>query len=163
MISIRKATDADWSAIWPIVQEVAKSGETYSLEHDLSEEAGRSMWMEPAPGQTAVAVDGSGAVLGSAKMGPNRPGPGSHVGTASFMVAAAARGRGVGRLLGEYVVQRLREEGYQSIQFNAVVESNTAAVALWKALGFTVIGTVPEAFQHPRDGLVGLHVMYLKL
>ncbi|MFC6706425.1 GNAT family N-acetyltransferase [Flexivirga alba] len=163
MISIRRATDADWSAIWPIVQEVAEAGETYSLLPDLPEDDGRSIWMEPPPGQVVVAVDESGAVLGSAKMGPNRPGPGSHVGTASFMVAPAARGRGVGRLLGEYVVQWHRDEGYHSIQFNAVVETNAAAVVLWKSLGFNVIGTVPEAFRHPRDGLVGLHVMYLRL
>jgi hypothetical protein len=69
----------------------------------------------------------------------------------------------VGRALGEYVVQWLRDAGYHAVQFNAVVESNTAAVRLWKALGFEVIGTVPEAFRHPRDGLVGLHMMYLKL
>lgn len=163
MISIRKATDADWPAIWPIVQEVAKAGETYSLLPDLAEDEGRSMWMEPAPGRTVVAVDKDGSVLGSAKMGPNRPGPGSHVGTASFMVSSSARGRGVGRMLGEYVVQWLRDEGYHSIQFNAVVEVNAAAVKLWKSLGFTVIGTVPEAFRHPAEGLVGLHVMYLKL
>lgn len=163
MISIRKATDADWPAIWPIVQEVAKAAETYSLLPDLAEGEGRSMWMEPAPGQTVVAVDEDGVVLGSAKMGPNRPGPGSHVGTASFMVSSAARGRGVGRLLGEYVVQWLRDAGFHSIQFNAVVEVNAAAVKLWKSLGFNVIGTVPEAFRHPSEGLVGLHVMYLKL
>ena len=49
------------------------------------------------------------------------------------------------------------------MQFNAVVETNPAAVALWRALGFEVIGTVPEAFDHPRHGLVGLHVMYRRL
>jgi hypothetical protein len=49
------------------------------------------------------------------------------------------------------------------MQFNAVVETNVAAVGLWKALGFAVIGTVPEAFDHPRHGRVGLHVMYRRL
>ena len=56
--------------------------------------------------RAVVLVDdtvGGEVVLGSARMGPNRPGPGSHVGTASFMVAPAARGRGVGRALGEHV------------------------------------------------------------
>ena len=163
MISIRQATGGDWASIWPIVQEVLAAGETYTFPADLAEDFARDMWLEEPPGCTVVAVDEDGVVLGTAHMGPNRPGPGSHVGTASFMVSSAARGRGVGRLLGEYVVQWLRDAGYHSIQFNAVVESNTAAVKLWKSLGFTVIGTVPEAFRHPRDGLVGLHVMYLKL
>ena len=114
------------------------------------------------PGQTVVLVE-AGIVLGSATMGPNRPGRGSHVGTASFMVAEAARGRGVGRRLGEYVVRWHREAGFDAIQFNAVVETNTAAVRLWQDLGFAVIGTVPGAFESRTHGRVGLHVMHLKL
>jgi GNAT superfamily N-acetyltransferase len=85
------------------------------------------------------------------------------VGTASFMVAPAARGRGVGRVLGEHVVAWHRSQGYRAIQFNAVVETNTAAVRLWTSLGFEVVGTVPGAFRHPVHGYVGLHVMHLPL
>ena len=99
-------------------------------------------------------------ILGTAKFGPNRPGRGAHVATASFMVSSAARGMGVGRALGEYVLARAREEGYTAMQFNAVVESNRAAVRLWQALGFQIIGTVPEAFDHPTLGRVGLHIMH---
>ena len=46
------------------------------------------------------------------------------------------------------------------MQFNAVVETNTAAIHLWQALGFQIIGTVPEAFAHPTRGRVGLHIMH---
>lgn len=49
------------------------------------------------------------------------------------------------------------------MQFNAVVESNDVAVRLWRALGFHVIGTVPEAFEHPTLGRVGLNVMHRHL
>jgi ribosomal protein S18 acetylase RimI-like enzyme len=49
------------------------------------------------------------------------------------------------------------------MQFNAVVETNTGAVRLWQALGFTVLTTVPEAFHHPTHGYVGLHVMWRSL
>jgi ribosomal protein S18 acetylase RimI-like enzyme len=45
------------------------------------------------------------------------------------------------------------------MQFNAVVESNTAAVRLWRSLGFEVVGTVPDGFRHPQLGFVRLHVM----
>jgi GNAT superfamily N-acetyltransferase len=96
-------------------------------------------------------------------MGPNRPGRGAHVATASFIVDPAARGRGVGRALGQHVLDWARGEGYHGIQFNAVVESNAPAVHLWQSLGFEIIGTVPDAFDHPDDGLVGLHVMYQRL
>ena len=79
------------------------------------------------------------------------------------MVASNARGWGVGRALGEYALSWAREQGYAAMQFNAVVESNHAAVRLWQALGFHIIGTVPEAFEHPTLGRVGLHVMHRRL
>jgi len=109
-----------------------------------------------------VAGDGD-TILGSAKMGPNRPGRGAHVATASFMVDPGCQGRGVGRALGKYVVEWARAAGYRSMQFNAVVETNTAAVRLWESLGFEILTTVPEAFDHPVHGLVGLHIMYQRL
>jgi GNAT superfamily N-acetyltransferase len=102
-------------------------------------------------------------VLGTAKMGPNRPARGDHVGTASFMVDPGASGRGIGRALAAYTVGWHRPQGYAGIQFNAVVETNAAAVHLWQSLGFQVVGTVPGAFRSARHGRVGLHVMYLPL
>lgn len=162
---IRTATEADWSAIWPFFREIVEAGETYALPTGLSEAEAIDEWF--VGGHTViVAVDedpGSmGRILGSAHYGPNRPARGSHVSTASFMVAGEAAGRGVGRALGEYVVAAAAADGYRSMQFNAVVETNTAAVALWTSLGFTLVGTVPEAFDHPTEGLVGLHVMHLR-
>jgi GNAT superfamily N-acetyltransferase len=71
--------------------------------------------------------------------------------------------RGVGRALGEYALAWARDAGYSAMQFNAVVATNTAAVSLWEELGFEIVGTVPEAFDHARHGRVGLHVMYRRL
>ena len=155
---IREATDDDWPAIWPIFSEVVRAEETYAFDPDMREDVARALWMERPPGATAVAVDADGRVLGTAKMGPNRGGRGAHVGTASFMVPTSSRGRGVGRALGAHVVAWHREHGFHSIQFNAVVETNTAAVALWQDLGFQILCTVPEAFDHPTHGLVGLQL-----
>jgi len=162
LMQIREFEDGDWPAIWPIFREVVSARDTYAYDPEWSEDEAREIWVMTEPGSTVVACAGD-AILGTAQMGPNRPGPGSHVATASFMVAGDHRGRGVGRLLGEHVVDSARARGYRAIQFNAVVESNEPAVALWKSLGFEIIGTVPEAFEHPEHGLVGLHVMYLKL
>ena len=159
---IRLATEADWPRIWPIFRAVVAEGETYAYPEDLTSEEAAALWLERPPGETVV-FEEAGEILGTAKHGPNRPGRGSHVGTASFMVSDAARGRGVGRALAEHVVGRLREQGYHGIQFNAVVETNTVAVRLWQDLGFRIIGTVPEAFDSASHGLVGLHVMYRDL
>jgi len=161
-MTIRAATVDDWPRIWPFFREIVDAGETYAYPPDLTSDQARDLWLMRPPGQTVVLVDGDD-VLGSATMGPNRPGRGSHIGTASFMVSSAARGRGVGRSLGEYVVQWHREHGFRGIQFNAVVETNTAAVRLWQQLGFEIVGTVPGAFDSRAHGPVGLHVMYLAL
>jgi L-amino acid N-acyltransferase YncA len=159
---LRAATDADWSQIWPFFDDIVKDGQTYAYPEDLTSETAKALWMEPPPGRTVVAVQND-VVLGTAKMGPNRPGRGAHVATASFMVDAGARGKGVGRQLGVDMVEWARTEGYRAIQFNAVVETNTSAVKLWQDLGFEIIGTVPEAFDHREHGLVGLHVMHMPL
>lgn len=159
---VREATADDWPAIWPTVEATVRAGETYAFDHDLTSERARALWMTAPPRSTVVATLDD-EVVGTATMGPNRDGPGAHIGTASFMVAPSARGRGVGRSLASYVVDWHRRHGYRGIAFNAVVETNTAAVALWASLGFQVVGTVPGAFLHPREGYVGLHVMFLPL
>ncbi|MGX7679041.1 N-acetyltransferase family protein [Jatrophihabitans sp. DSM 45814] len=159
---IREASDSDWPAIYPFFSTIVHAGQTYAFPDGLSLTEAEVWWMEQPPGHTVVAVDGDD-VLGSAKMGPNRPGRGSHVATASFMVSPDHQGRGVGRALADHVLEWARAANYHSIQFNAVVETNVAAVHLWQALGFDILTTVPEAFDHPEHGLVGLHIMFQKL
>ena len=159
-VEIRDATAEDWPAIWPFLREIVAAGETYAYDRDMTEDQARRLWMVPPPARTVVAVDDAGAVVGTANMYANRPGPGSHVASASFMVDPARAGRGTGRALGEAMLRWARERGFRAVQFNAVVETNERAVRLWQSLGFVVIGTVPEAFAHPTDGYVGLHVMH---
>ena len=156
---IRQAAGQDWPQIYPIYAAIIAAGETYAFPEGQSPDEARPWWMEEPPGQTAVA-ESDGVIAGSAKMGPNRPGRGSHVATASFLVDPARQGQGIGRALAEYTLDWCRREGFTSIQFNAVVESNAPAVHLWQSLGFRIIGTVPESFDHPRHGLVGMHVMF---
>lgn len=160
---IRDARPEDWDAIWPFFREIVAAGETYAYDRDMDYSEARRVWMVTAPGRTVVATDSDGTVLGTASMYANRGGPGSHVASASFMVDGRHAGHGTGRALGEHVLDWARESGYRAIQFNAVVETNERAVALWRSLGFTVLGNVPEAFDHPRHGYVGLLIMHRSL
>jgi L-amino acid N-acyltransferase YncA len=162
-MQIREATRVDWPLIYPFFREIVAAGESYAFPEGLDRDEAEPWWMETPPGRTVVAVEPDGTVLGSAKMGPNRPGRGAHIATASFMVDPRFAGRGVGRALGLSVLGWAEENGFHAIQFNAVVETNAPAMHLWQSLGFRVLGTVPEAFQHPLFGLVGLNILYIKV
>jgi GNAT superfamily N-acetyltransferase len=161
-VNTRVAHDDDWVAIYPIFSSIVASGESYAYPANLSSKEARVLWMEGAPSRVIVAVD-DGRIVGTAKTGPNRPGRGAHIATASFMVDPNAQGRGVGRTLARDVIAWARGEGYGAMQFNAVVETNVVAMRLWQSLGFEILATVPEAFNSAKHGLVGLHIMYLRL
>ena len=159
---IRDATDDDWPAIFPMFDAIVREGKTYAYPEGMPSAEAKKLWMPGPPSRTVVAVD-EDAIVGTATMGPNRPGRGSHIATASFMVDPATRSRGVGRALGNDMLDWAREQGFRGVQFNAVVESNRAAVHLWQSLGFEIIGTVPGAFHHADGSYVGLHVMFQRL
>ncbi len=158
-MEIRAAAHDDWPAIYAFLRVIAADGKTYALPDDLTSDAARRWWFDESPWEVLVALD-DGVVIGTAKVGPVRPGRGSHVATASFMVDPAHAGQGAGAALGRHVIDLARSRGYRAMQFNAVVETNTAAVHLWQRLGFRILATVPQAFDHPDAGLVGLHVMH---
>ena len=160
-VVIRPLADADWNRVFEIFTAVVSEGETYAYPEGLSSEAARALWVEGPPGEAIVALR-DGVIRGTAKFGPNRPARGSHVATASFMVARGARGSGVGRAMCEYVINAAKERGYAAMQFNAVVSTNVHAIELYRQLGFVTVGTVPEAFEHASLGRVGLEIMYLQ-
>jgi GNAT superfamily N-acetyltransferase len=161
-VTVRDYDDADWGQVWPIIEAVVRAGDTFPYPTDLTERDARPLWLDNGPGgRTTVALGEDACVLGTAKMGRNRPGPGSHVATASYMVSADARGRGVGRALVVDSLEWAREAGYAAMQFNAVVEENVGAVQLYEDLGFTVVGTVPGAHELPDGRRVGLHIMHI--
>ena len=118
--TIREPAEQDWPRIFPFYAAIVAEGGTYAFPEGQTQDEAYPWWMEHSPGRTVVASD-DGIILGSAKMGPNRPGRGAHIATASFMVDPAHQGRGVGRALGEYVVEWARSSGFMGIQFNAVV------------------------------------------
>jgi L-amino acid N-acyltransferase YncA len=160
---IREATAEDWPAIWLILNEVGTAGETLTWDPGGTEARARAGWMRELPGRTIVAVDDDGAVIGSANTHPMHHGPGAHVANAGFIVHPARRREGAGRALCRHVLDQARADGYRAMQFNAVVETNTPAIRLWRSVGFQILVTVPEAFRHPACGYVGLHIMYKRL
>lgn len=164
--TFRVATPGDWPAIWPIFREVVRAGDTYMYPPDMDEPAARAAWMAEGtsdPRRVVFVAELGGAVVGTAVIKPNTTGLGDHVANGAWMVASAARGRGVGKRFGEFAIEQARRLGFRAMQFNAVVASNQHAVALWKSLGFEIVGTVPEAFRHRTLGLTAVHIMHRRL
>ncbi|MFD3614792.1 GNAT family N-acetyltransferase [Streptomyces sp. NPDC058676] len=158
---IREAVAQDWPRIWPFWHRIVAAADTYTWDPDTSEEAARALWM--APGKRVYVVeDDTGVLVASAYLTANYGGPAARIANAGFMVDPDQGGRGIGRALAEHVLDAARAEGYRGMVFNAVVETNPA-VKLWTSFGFTILGTVPDAYEHPRHGRVGLHIMYKAL
>lgn len=161
MIRIRPAGEDDFEAIWSIFHRVVRSADTYPYPPDTDRDQAHALWMAP-PNRTYIAMEGH-KVVGTYYLRPNQPGQGAHVANAGFMVDPDIQGRGVGRSMGAHALEEARLAGFLSMQFNMVVGTNQRAVALWRDLGFSIIGTVPAAFDHPDHGLVDAHIMYRKL
>lgn len=155
---IREATKDDWNSIWPIFHDIVKAGETYAYEPDTTKEQGEKIWLE-APRKTYV-VEENGEIAGTYYIKTNQAGPGSHVCNCGYMVASAARGRGLARGMCEHSQREALELGYKAMQFNFVASSNVGAVRLWNRLGFETVGRLPGAFNHPSKGYVDALVMY---
>ena len=157
-MTIRPATAGDAAAIWKIFKAVVEPGDTYSFTSDTTEKEAVAYFL--GPGITSFVAEDQGRVVGMYKLIPNRIGRGSHVSNASFMVDPAAHGKGIGHSLGEHCLDEARRQGYDAMQFNFVVSTNAAGVALWKKLGFEIVGTLPKAFDHAALGKVDAYVMH---
>lgn len=154
-VIIREAKpETDWlTGIWPIFQAVVRAGDALAFPPDTDEPSAQKYWLLPAPARVFVAVNKTdGAIVGSSFVKPNQPGLGGHMANAAFMVAPGAAGHGVGRALAEHALEWARQANFSAMQFNFVVSTNTRAIALWKNLGFSIVGTIPQAFAHQGLG-----------
>lgn len=158
---IRPYREEDWESVWQIIEPVFRAGTTYAFPATIPESEARKAWII-RPAATYVFEDG-GDILGTYYLKPNHPGPGSHIGNCGYIVSDQARGRGIASQMCLHSLSEARRRGFLGMQFNLVVSTNEAAVRLWQKLGFTIIGTIPNAYQHASLGLVDAHVMYRSL
>lgn len=157
-MKIRKATEDDLEAMWAIFQATIATGDTLPYAASTDKAVFRSHWF--ADGQSCYVASGDSHILGMYTLGANYQDLGSHVASATYVVRPEARGQGIGRALVEDSIARAREAGYLAMQFNYVVSTNTVGVSLYEKLGFSIVGTVPKAFQHQTLGLVDVYVMH---
>lgn len=160
-MTVRKATNTDYDAVWEIFSEVIQGGDTYVFDANTPKSELKNLWFANYM-HTYVAED-DGQIVGTYIIKPNHIAKGSHVANASYMVRKSAQGKGVGHLLCEHSLKTARDLGFEAMQFNIVVSTNQSAIHLWEKFGFKIIGTIPKGFQHQTLGLVDTHIMYKAL
>ncbi|SHO57408.1 Acetyltransferase (GNAT) family protein [Vibrio quintilis] len=160
-MNIREMNELDFRRFWPVFEEIIKAQETYAFDPDMSYLQGYAVWCE-TPVKTYICEE-SGQVLGSYYIKPNAMGPGKHICNCGFMVAPKARGKGVARAMCQHAQLKAVKMGFRAMQFNSVVSTNEVAVRLWQKEGFSIIGTVPEAYRHRTLGYVDSLIMHKKL
>lgn len=162
-VRIRPSSRDDADAIAPILFAIIRDGTTYALDRDMSRDQALAYWFGPDKTGFVAEDARSGAVLGAYYLRANQGGGGRHICNCGYIVAPEARGRGVARAMGLHSFAEGKAQGYRAMQFNFVVSVNEPAVHLWQALGFAIVGRLPEAFAHPDQGLVDALVMMRRL
>lgn len=152
---IRAAEPDDKDAIWAMLKPVFRTGDTYAIEPSISREDALQYWLSE---QAYVAEEDT--PLGTYYIRPNQSGGGSHVCNCGFVTSAVAQGKGVARAMLEHALVEAKSLGFQAMQFNFVLASNTRAIDIWKRAGFDEIGRQPRAFLHPTLGYVDALILH---
>ena len=158
-MQIRPFEAADWPAVWALLEPVFRAGETFPHDPAITEAEAQVAWVERSQA-VMVAVDASGALVGTYYLRPNSLALGAHVANAGYVVAEQARRRGIGSRLCQHSLQAAQRLGFRAMQFNLVVSTNSAGIRCWQRNGFQVVGTLPGAFLHKRLGYVDALVMF---
>lgn len=155
---IRKAEKKDRAAIWATLKPIFRAGETYAVDADISEMDALAFWCDG--NHVAFVAEQAGRILGTYYICPNKGGNGGHICNCGFATHDAAQGKGIARAMLEHSLSAAIDMGFLAMQFNFVLASNVRAVKIWEKYGFVVIGQIPDAFNHPKDGYVDALVMH---
>ena len=147
-MNIRQFRDSDLAQMIAIWNEVVEEGIAFPQEELLTIETGRDFFGFQT--YTAVA-DEDDKIYGLYILHPNNVGRCGHICNASYAVKKTVRGQHIGNKLVKHCIAQGKTCGFSVLQFNAVVKSNTGALALYKKLGFTQLGVIPGGFLN-KDG-----------
>jgi GNAT superfamily N-acetyltransferase len=133
--------------IW---NQVVEEGVAFPQLDYLNETTGLAFFEEQT--YTAVAEDEEmQQIHGLYILHPNNIGRCGHICNASYAVSSKSRGLQIGEKLVVDCLAQGKEHGFQILQFNAVVASNTRARRLYERLGFQQLGVIPGGFLM-KDG-----------
>lgn len=161
MISIRKYEIEDLSAVFSIWNDIVEDGIAFPQIDPLEEAKAVEFFAEQD--YVGVAVDENNSVLGFYILHPNNVGRCGHIGNCSYGVKKGNRGKKIGEKLVLDSIEQARNCGFKLIQFNAVVDSNKAALHLYTKLGFQPLGVLPKGFLMKDGQYEDIHLFYYAL
>lgn len=145
-VSLRAATRADVPDILRIYNHSVAT-DTASWDTAPQPLKDRLAWFDArvATGQAVLVAVEDGRVVGWGSWGPFRTKDGyRHTREHTLYVDADARGRGVGRLLLQGILDTARAAGVH-VLLGALSNENDASAALHRAFGFVEVGRLPQA------------------
>lgn len=148
-IKIKQYNKSDIKAAIEVWNEIVEDGVAFPQKELLTEESGDAFFASQS--FTGLAYDEEGGIVGLYILHPNNVGRCGHICNASYAVKSTMRGQHIGEMLVKHCMSKAKELGFGILQFNAVVSTNTAAIALYKKLGFTQLGVIPNGFLM-KDG-----------
>jgi len=158
---LRTFDEKDEECLYQIFQEVVDVGTLFPYECSSTQEF-HQQFLNPA-GQVYVCCSSEKEVVGGFYLRPNFSGRSSHIVNAAYMMRSTHRGKGIGALFIKASLHLAKSLGFEAMQFNMVLSQNLVAIRLYQRLGFSIIGTIPEAVRKPDGGYQDGYVMYRKL
>lgn len=155
-VSIRKVGSSDNEALWHILRPVFRAGDTYAVEPDISRDEALDYWTSAH----AYLAEDKGEALGTFYIRANQKGGGAHVCNCGYITARGAEGRGVARAMLAFSLDEAKRLGFEAMQYNFVLASNTRAIATWQKAGFIEIGRIPRAFKQGPDSYVDALILH---
>ncbi|MDO4379393.1 MAG: GNAT family N-acetyltransferase [Clostridia bacterium] len=161
-VIVEEITEKELEKAIEIWNEVVEDGRAFPQTEPLSIEEGKTFFESQS--YTGIAkIKETGEVIGLYILHPNNVGRCGHIANASYAVERNARGHHAGEALVKDCLLKGKELGFKILQFNAVVASNTAALSLYKKLGFKRLGTIPGGFLNIDGVFEDIILHYIEL
>lgn len=148
-VMVREFNEQDVTAVREIWNQVVEDGNAFPQVDTLLDDD-EAMDFFATQTYTGVA-ERDGKILGVYILHPNNIGRCGHIANASYAVTRDVRGEHVGEALVRDCLYMAGRKGFGILQFNAVVASNTAAIALYEKLDFVELGTIPGGFLNGNN------------
>lgn len=152
-VRLALAKPEDVERLRRLYEVIVNEGTSFPHEQMPSNEDFQAYWFGGC-GTVLASVrtrTGPSALAGAYYLKANWPGRASHVANAGFIVAPKWRRKGLGRLLGETLLNHARSLAFRSVIFNLIFAENLGSRRLWEQLGFRILGTLPLAVRR-KDG-----------